>query len=362
VTLALPAVMGRHVSPAARRMQGAVATQALGWLSFVLASRWNDRLLSTACMAFLGASFVLMWHALHHWLGPRPGRVLLWCAAVLTPIGYGAGFSDYAFRVGWSNFGLALEMAIVCVALAWPAPHASRRWRALVFVALAAMATVTAWRGVLGAFFTADYAYYRAPHPVNLVAAVLNPLTLILTTIGLLIAWREESERELRKHATTDGLTGLMNRRTFEQRAADYLSLARRYHDPLALLLLDIDHFKQINDREGHAGGDRALQRFATLLEGTLRRGDLACRYGGEEFCVLLSRADAAAAAAFDRRLRAALAAGGGDGSIVLAYSAGVTAVRGGELALDGIVTRADEALYRAKAAGRGRLEVARGD
>jgi hypothetical protein len=93
---------------------------------------------------------------------------------------------------------------------------------------LAAMCIVTAWRGALGAFFTTDYAYYRAPHPVNLVAAVLNPLALFVTTIGFLIAWREEAERELRKHATTDALTSLMNRRTFELRAADYLSMARR--------------------------------------------------------------------------------------------------------------------------------------
>jgi hypothetical protein len=159
-------------------------------------------------MAFIGASFVLMWHAVAGWLGPRPGRGLPWMLAVMTPAGYGLGFPSYAFRVGWSNLGLALQMGLVCVALAWPAPQASRRWRALVLVALAAMAVVTAWRGVLGAFYTADYPYYRAPHPVNLVAAVLNPLTLLLTTIGFLIAWREETERDLRRHATTDGLTG----------------------------------------------------------------------------------------------------------------------------------------------------------
>jgi diguanylate cyclase (GGDEF)-like protein len=152
-----------------------------------------------------------------------------------------------------------------------------------------------------------------------------------------------------------------MNRRTFELRAADYLSMARRYHDPLMLVLIDLDHYKQINDREGHAGGDRALQRFAQLLASTLRRGDLACRFGGEEFCVLLSRADPAAAGAFDRRLRAALGASE-SGKPPLSYSAGCTSVRDGELALDDVVKRADEALYRAKDAGRGRLEVARGD
>jgi hypothetical protein len=127
LSLALPVVMGWRVSTGARCTQGAVAAQALGWLCFVMAARWNDRLLSTACMALLGASFVLMWFALRHWLGPRPGGRVLPALALLTPAGYWITFSSYSVRVGWSNFGLAAQIAVVCAALAWPAPHASRR-------------------------------------------------------------------------------------------------------------------------------------------------------------------------------------------------------------------------------------------
>jgi diguanylate cyclase (GGDEF)-like protein len=183
-------------------------------------------------------------------------------------------------------------------------------------------------------------------------------VTLVLTTMGLLVAWREEAERELRQHATTDGLTGLLNRRALEQRAADLLSQARRYHDPLSVLLIDLDHFKQINDRHGHAAGDRALQAFARVLRTCLRQGDLACRYGGEEFCVLLSRADADAAAAFDRRLRAELArqSQGDNIEAMMGFSTGLAGVRNGETSLDLAVRRADAALYLAKRAGRGRL------
>jgi diguanylate cyclase (GGDEF)-like protein len=312
-------------------------------------------------MALLGASFVLMWHATCAWLGERPGRRLLWAAALLTPIGYAAAFGHYAWRVGWSNFGLALQMGIVCVALAWPAPGVSRRWRGLVLVCLATLAVVTLWRGALGAFFTADYPYYRAPHPVNLAAAVLNHVVLTLTTIGFLVAWREEAERELHLRANTDGLTGLLNRRSFEQRAGGYLALARRYHEPLALLLIDLDHFKQINDRQGHASGDRALQLFADVLGACVRRGDLACRYGGEEFCVLLSRADADAAGAFDRRLRAELAKGIDAAGVALGltFSSGLTILGDDDVMLETAVRRADAALYRAKAAGRGQMASA---
>jgi diguanylate cyclase (GGDEF)-like protein len=357
VALALPAIMGWRVSPGARCMQGSVIAQALGWASFLSARYVNDRWLSTLCMALLGASFVLMWHALDEWLGPRPGRRLIWAAAVLTPIGYGLGFDSYAFRVGWSNFGLALQMAVVCVALARPAAQASRRWRALVLGCLAALAVVTLWRGVLGAFFTEAYPYYRAPHPINILGAVLNHVCLVLTTMGFLVAWHEEAERELRKQANQDSLTGLLNRRAFTERAADLLALARRYNDHLTVLMIDIDYFKQINDRAGHAAGDRALQLMGQALQTCMRRGDLACRYGGEEFCVLLVRAGAASAAEFDRRLRRVVRElTAGDEPAALNFSTGVATRRADEQALEPLIERADQALYQAKAQGRGRL------
>lgn len=358
ISLALPAIMGWRVSTAARCVLVSAVTQGLGWMAFLVAPRINDRWVSALSMALLSASFVAMWHALHHWLGPRPGRQLLWLLAVLTPLGYGLGFGSYAFRVGWSNFGLALQMSLVCLAVAWPAPHASWRWRSLVFVCLAAMVVVTVWRGVLGAFFTELYPYYRAPHPVNIAAALLNHLALMLWTMAFLVAWREEAERELRRQAETDSLTGLLNRRAFGERAADLLASAKRYGTKLALLMIDVDHFKQLNDRHGHAAGDHALQTLAQLLRTSLRRGDLACRYGGEEFCVLLWHGDAQAAASFDERVRAALKErlGEGDPAVAFDFSTGVAMLAPEDASFEQLLRRADAALYEAKAEGRARL------
>jgi diguanylate cyclase len=362
VAIAMPAIMGWRVSPSARCVQGSAVAQALGWASFLLARSINDRLLSSLCMALLGASFVLLWHALDGWLGARPGRRLIWAAMLLTPVGYFLGFDSYAFRVGWSNFGLALQMLVVCVALVYPVPQASWRWRALVLVCLLGMAVVTAWRGVLGAFFTEAYPYYRAPHPVNLAGALLNHVSLVLTTIGFLVAWHEEAERELRQHANHDALTGLLNRRAFVERGADLLALARRYNARLTLLMIDIDYFKQINDSGGHAAGDRALQLLGQALRSCIRRGDIACRYGGEEFCVMLVRAGPAAAAEFDRRLRRAVReATAGDEPSALNFSTGVAVLRDDDKGLEDVILRADQAMYQAKAQGRGRLVRADG-
>lgn len=359
--IALPLLMGWRVSTAARLFQGAVIAQAFGWLAFLVAPSVQDRLLTTLGIGLMCLSFALAWSALDAWLGHRPGKRLVWALVVITPLGYAITYPHYPVRVGWSNAGLALQMGMACLALAWPAPQASRRWRGLVFACIAALATVTVWRGVLGAFFTEAYPFYRAAHPVNVAAALLNHVALALSTIGLLAAWREESERELKRQAQTDGLTGLPNRQTFAERAVFAIAHAARYDEPLAVVMIDIDHFKQINDRFGHAAGDAALQTMGQGLRACARGGDLTCRYGGEEFCVLLSRAGVADAARFDERLRAWLVAHAArTGNTEIAYSAGVTTLQPADLSVDDLVQRADAALYQAKAEGRGRLVESR--
>lgn len=356
--VALPVIMGWRVSLAARAFQAATVAQALGWLAFLVATRIDDRWMSSLSMAFLSASFVLLWVAVNGWLPGRRGRLPLQVLAVLTPTVYFFAFDHYALRVGWSNAGLALQMLVLCAAIAAPAPQASRRWRGLVLLCLLTLATVTTWRGILGAFFTADYPFYRATHPVNMAAALLYHVALAMCTIGLLVAWREEAERGLKQQAQTDGLTGLLNRQSFSERADRFVAAAHRYGDSLSLLMLDVDHFKRINDTLGHAAGDEALRTMATALRSCVRGGDLVSRHGGEEFCVLLNRAGVAEGGRFDARLRDWLKREGEKLPHPLDFSAGLAELQPDE-SLDDLVRRADGALYRAKNAGRSRMEYA---
>ena len=169
-------------------------------------------------------------------------------------------------------------------------------------------------------------------------------------------------EAELRRLATTDPLTGVANRRHLIEQAERAIGRCRYHGLPVALLLADLDRFKQINDMHGHAVGDRALQDFARIATAALRPGDLLARWGGEEFVVLLPGADQAVAAAIAERLRDAVARHAlliDCGSLRMTVSLGVAALGGNALGFDELASLADRALYRAKANGRDRVELA---
>lgn len=174
------------------------------------------------------------------------------------------------------------------------------------------------------------------------------------------VAENARLQDRLRAQALQDPLTGLHNRRYLLQAGAALLSLLRRRGEPLAAAIVDLDHFKQVNDRHGHDAGDRVLCGFADLMRRDTRAEDVVCRYGGEEFVLLFPGADAAQAAV---RLRERLAGfralrfdGTEPGGFGCSFSAGVSAWRGDDEGLEPLLARADAALYAAKASGRARI------
>ena len=183
--------------------------------------------------------------------------------------------------------------------------------------------------------------------------------TTLLMGLGVLLGHQED---RLRLLATTDPLTGLMNRRTFSQRLHQELARAKRYKTALSLLIIDLDWLKAINDVHGHSAGDKAIDAVADTLRRGLRATDLAARYAGDEFVALLETT-AREALGLARRLGAQVAtiALGPQGAS-LSVSIGVADLEGAEsLTTEGLFVAADEALYRAKAAGRNNVVVAEG-
>jgi diguanylate cyclase (GGDEF)-like protein len=163
-------------------------------------------------------------------------------------------------------------------------------------------------------------------------------------------------------HALIDPLTGLHNRRDFEERLRESAAYAMRHEQPFALILLDLDQFKAVNDTHGHQVGDRVLVHFADAMLAVMRADDVAFRYGGDEFILLLRGCDALRAIDVASRLRERLAAVPfrlPDETLqTISFSAGAAAAEGREsFGGSDLVGRADAALYRAKAAGRDRVE-----
>lgn len=163
----------------------------------------------------------------------------------------------------------------------------------------------------------------------------------------------------MRGLAQTDGLTGVANRRTFDETLAQELLVSTAQHRPISLVLVDLDHFKRLNDTLGHQAGDKVLKAVATTLARACRPSDLVARYGGEEFVVILPGASGEAAARVAERLRAGVAeltTVGVAGSVTA--SLGVATCADGVVGADAITQAADRALYRSKAEGRNRVTV----
>jgi diguanylate cyclase (GGDEF)-like protein len=202
-----------------------------------------------------------------------------------------------------------------------------------------------------------------AGHSVARGWIALFAIEILLYVVGtafiVLILVKDRTVHIYKTAATTDPLTGLLNRRGFFEATAALMTHSRRRMAPVSVLAFDLDHFKSINDRYGHAVGDAVLQMFAKVARDTLRASDVVGRLGGEEFVAVLpsTLADAAIAA---ERVRAALVAASLERNgqrLAATVSIGVSS-GSPTAAVDLLLTRADEALYRAKANGRNRIET----
>ncbi|CAN0653880.1 diguanylate cyclase [Nitratireductor aquimarinus] len=201
----------------------------------------------------------------------------------------------------------------------------------------------------------------------------VGPVMLLMNVLGTMLVGgiverqRQQYEREntLTREASTDALTRLANRRVFDMRGPNIMDSAMRRGEACTLMLIDIDHFKQINDVHGHDVGDKVLKHLAALVRANVRQSDLVARFGGEEIALVLPMHDANRGFNLGERLRKAVEATPylhEDGAeIRISVSIGVYANNGEDAAepFSAAFKRADMALYRAKSAGRNRVEIA---
>lgn len=195
-----------------------------------------------------------------------------------------------------------------------------------------------------------------APGHLNVPLAILVMFVGGLINIAQIRLVLGRVLQRLTAQAQTDALTGALNRRGMGRRLDELHARAQEQAEAYALLMVDVDHFKVINDRHGHAVGDEVLKRVALGLRESLRADDIVARWGGEEFCVLLPRVRQSEAQALAERMVAGIAR---SGSPAVTVSIGVALALPADEAAEGVMRRADVALYRAKDSGRNRVCVA---
>lgn len=336
--------------------------------------------------AFLSAPIAALFYLLAargeewHWAYAAGNAVATWTVA-LTWVG--------ARRVNDRSeaFRTALLVPALITAGVWLAATPDGEWTGalpffLSFSVFSALAGVEFWRGgidqpplvharVIAGACAINAAWYLARaiglvvlgtnHPVFVTilgpanSAILLTVMIVVASLSLSAIAKERALRDANRLATEDSLTGLLNRREFTRRVEEMSAALGERRNDYAVLLLDLDHFKSINDTHGHMIGDEVLKAFARIVRHALREGDLVCRYGGEEFAALLPGATEDDALSVAERIHRDLATS--DEAVFKRIrpttSIGVASVYSASIPLTFLLRRADVALYSAKEAGR---------
>ncbi|SHI08259.1 diguanylate cyclase (GGDEF) domain-containing protein [Pollutimonas bauzanensis] len=351
--------------PAAVSWQVGTLLVAAGCLIFVL-----QRYLPLALMVTLANGLVMLgltayWHSLRQFYG-YPSSVLLLLpmfAGTLGVFWFAAFQPDTGVRIMIASavwLSLMWGSATVLKAQAHRDSALSRRVLLAIFAGVMLFTAIRAGYylllGVTPDFSVLDYSSW-----MNLATPVVGAVLPVVGTTAFVLMCSERIRRQWERAAGTDYLTGLANRRTLTEIGALRFATARGRDGGLVLALIDIDHFKGINDKHGHAVGDIALRHVAARIESSARGGEMPARLGGEEFVVLLDHVDHGQARAAGERLRLAVQNHpftAGELQLPITVSIGMAICRADDDNFDCLMQRADQALYMAKAAGRNRVEL----
>jgi len=352
------------VRRAARNWSAFAGLSTLSFLALIAALHQQAALPAESLRALGNLFGVAAMLALHRGVrlfidAPLPTRAhALAFAVVLVVSWFGLTPAHAALRISANSAVLALiALAVAADLYRYGRDVVRQRHMWLLAVPLVAAALGFAQRGVRALWGGQSIATEMVTDStLNIVSAVFYmvvALTFHATLLGLVVG---RILIDLRYRSRHDGLTGLLNRRAMEETLLAQMQRSRRTGEPFTVLMIDLDHFKTINDRHGHAAGDRALKHTAAALKAELREVDAIGRFGGEEFLILMPGATVETALPVAERLRAALVIDSptGEGAtLLLSASIGVAQWREPAEEPSRLLMRADAALYDAKLRGR---------
>ena len=274
-------------------------------------------------------------------------------------------YEDFRDRLIYGSLIYGAQMLMIVQILRTDTESRTGRAWLLLFGATVAILPLLALRAIVAFFGIFEFATLQssvALNPVQLAIFVGSIGLSIMGSMGFILMVKERADRVIRSLAMIDSLTGVFNRRAFMERAEKEYAIAQRNKTPLALLMIDIDYFKRINDEYGHPTGDDVLVDVARILNSRLRKQDTLGRYGGEEFCVLLPATEEAGAMVLAETLRNAV-----ESTLLATERKGISATISigatvcpascatGNPGFCKLLEDADAALYQAKHDGRNR-------
>lgn len=339
----------------------AMLLETLVWMLIAARGVLPDVLSIIAANGLKAASHALILAAIHEFQRRPAPQWQNWLPIALTLLQATLLVDDLQGRFIWGSLIYGFQMVLIARALlSDEETRAGRAWR-LLFMGIVMIMLVLVLRTGLALFGLSEIAQPQngvPVHPVQILAYVAVMATALLGSIGFVLMVKERTDREIMRLAMTDSLTHIPNRRALMEWAEH--ALGRRSGSPLAILMIDVDHFKPVNDTYGHQTGDEVLRKIVELLEGRLRGHDFIGRYGGEEFCVIAPDTDHNGALALAESLRAIIdttpfTAGGKE--IALSVSIGIALCPPNVTReLKEVLAESDTALYAAKQAGRNKV------
>jgi diguanylate cyclase (GGDEF)-like protein len=345
-----------------RLWAAALAMHTGAYVLLSLRGRISDLVTIVIANAMLSATFALFAEALYQFQQRPPPRWRIWLPVALVVVSFYFLREAHAPRLILGPLIFTGQCVLVLHALLQKRHETIGRGQHFVAVAFVLVIAIFVLRFLGLATGSVETLSLLASNPVQGATFLVSIVCLIILSLGLVVMTKERSDERNRVLAMQDELTGLTNRRSILDALEQQLAMARRSGQSLSLLMLDLDHFKRVNDSFGHLAGDAVLRQVAAGVGSRLRAQDIAGRYGGEEFLVILPGTTVDGAVQLAEELRKSIAADRietGDGrAITITISIGVSGgVPAPDQRVEDLIGASDQALYRAKENGRDRVE-----
>lgn len=363
LSICLGAVVNRSRRDGLAFWSAALAAHVLAYILLGLRGQISNVFSIVVANGLLAVTFALFTEGLCQFQQRRVPRWLIWSPVLVLMLAFSFMLSEPAkSRIVLSSPLFALQCALLLVLAVQDRSATQGRGRYFMMAGFALVILMFALRLAGTLPQSVDIQSIMDSNQVQASTFILSTIAIVLVSLGLVLMSKERADERNRTLALQDELTGLSNRRYIEETLAQQLALAQRGDRDLTLLMIDIDFFKRINDTFGHLSGDKALRALADCIRGRLRAQDMAGRWGGEEFLVVLPDTDVHGAAILAEQLRQTVeqtrfeSADGRPMQFTISIGLHARRLSPAE-GVDDMVDTADRAMYLAKQKGRNRVE-----